>query len=806
MVLEGGYNNNPALPDMASSDDRNFGSVVPLAETEEEPGTYFLCFADKSEAGFGSSTPTAENFKLLKYVVIHTQSEPSVSGSEGVRSIATASIQLTLPPISPRPPTSPAPPARPPAPPHMPCDASTGPILASLVESCTAVGVLTTSRCENAYDGNYDGYKSLATKGSDIGRSLVLADALSSRIVFNLKESYDVSNIEFYQRLYNGFDNQVDEVTIRLYDISGSMVLNQNAQLARARPPLNHMDTFSTSVKLSYTTSDVKRIEIYITKTDDNDDSGFAEIDISHECASPPPLQPPPPTIPPPNPSSPSPPSSPPFVESFQGSVDGVRIAYAFRGTLGSNTNHTNDTQRFSVYECANFCGAGSEFQFFSGASNTLPHTMHQCTCYDKASWTVFDSSAVGFVHGTATQSISIPSVPGDTSPSSSQIMLPMQDYILPVSVPPTTTAFDITLTFTTQSITIPGNIFRISPWRINDCRPCLGISAAGRITGNLMFSEKGWWKYAETPNVVQPNTEYTVRIVLDDRKLRVFVYHGSTTQSQPFSEANTGLALTGEFPRNEKTVFFAGNDNSLQVSNVLLDTHSIAFANSHVSDLTMHFNFDSTDILKNSIRYHVGFEAAALTHASQISEHAISSPSTAVSTPNGFRGSGVLFDRHSALVLQSGEKFLNLDHTTCAWFKRTLALDTLFTTIFGFGEFFVVHFAAYFSDVSLGIGDLQLRATPTSVATPGSKWAHACASFAVGGSAILYINGTRVATAPLVQGVSPTVHFAIGASIDPSVYAATGNDRGFGGIVDDVKSWARQLTDDEIHVEYSYL
>ena len=663
--------------------------------------------------------------------------------------------------------------------------------------------MLPTSRCENLYDGNRDGYASLSRNGGDSGRSFVANDALSSQIVLHLINVYDISHFIFYQRLYNGFDNQVDEVTIRLYGVSGTLILSQNSKLARAEPPMLPMDSFAATVELSKIARRVKRIEIYITKTDDNDDSGFAEIEIANKCTSPPPPPPLPSKPPPPPPSGPVLAPTEQVIKSLKGSIDGVRIASAYRGTLGSITTQPQPQQPIglSLYDCAQFCGHfHSVFEFFTGTLSSLPHTMHQCTCYELGTWTVVDSSAVEFVHGTPPQTTTTaPAVPIDTTPSNPRMLHPIPGYILPFEVPPTTTAFDIKVSFITKSTVDLGNILRVAPWRLTaECRPCLGISGNGKIVANLMFTERGWSTYAESSHVVEPNTKYVVRMVLHDRTLRVFVYYGDSVQSEPISEANSGLALSGDFPRNEKSVLFVAGFFG-QFTNVLLDTDSIVFSNSLSSQLSMDFKFDTNDMLKNSIRYHVGFEAHSLIHASQTLEASISSPSTAVSTPNGFHGYGISFDRHSALVLRSSQNFLTPEFTVCAWAKRTLPLDTLFTTLFGFGEDFVVHYSAYFSDLSLGIGDSQLRASPTSLATPGLEWTHVCASTARGGNAIFYMNGTRVAATKLVEDVSSNGYFSIGASIEASVYATTGNDRGFGGVIDEVKGWARQLSDSEI-------
>jgi hypothetical protein len=633
-------------------------------------------------------------------------------------------------------------------------------------------------------------------------------------LVLILKEVRDISHFTFYQRLYDGFNNQVGKVSIWLYGTGGQLrSKEQNIPLSRAGPPMQQGDTFGASVELSHTVSDVKRIEIYIVETDDSDDSGFAEISILHKCDSPPPQAP---SSPPP---VPSPPKSPPPAASFHafnGAVDGTRIAYAWPGRLGGSggSSSTTSTIGFTANECSQFCGSfqsGSHVQFYTASIETLPHTLFQCTCYNASSWTVVDPNPTSvFIHGAST---------GTANPMLSSVVMPADNlesgYIKPtyarivrVPVPPTTTAFDITITIFTESILTPGNIFRISPWRLNDCRPCLTLANDGTFQANLMFSEKGWWKFVSTQHSVRPRTEYTIRIVLHDRKLSLMVDFGSQTNTEPMAEAHAGLSLAGEFPHNERQVFFASksNNNNGPPTGVLMNLDSIRIQGGLLSHQTMDFRFEANDLLKNHIRYHMGFEAPSFSHASQLASYATASPSTAVATTSGHTGGGVVFDRHSALVLQTSEVYLTQCFTTCVWMKRTMPIDTLFTTILGFGEQLVLHYEAYFDDISLKLGDHNLRATPTSLAEPGTYWSHFCVSVApVGGHAILYANGTRVGSVLRDhQTAAPNVPFAVGASIDPVVFEQTGNDRGFGGVIDELKSWARQLTDAEIHDVFS--
>jgi hypothetical protein len=638
----------------------------------------------------------------------------------------------------------------------------------------------------------------------------VVHDAINSQLVLTLKDPYDISHFTFYQRLYNGFYNQVSAVSIWLYDENGDLISNeQNLRLPRAGPPMAIQDTFGADVELSHTVSDVKRIEIYITETDDNDDSGFSEISIVHRCASPPPSPPPSPSPAPSPPVSPSPSHPSPEFEPSSGSIAGTVIAAAWPGQLG-NTGPPANITNFTETQCASYCGAfqeGSRAQFYRNVLSTLPHMLYQCTCYNASSWTIHDASHTsGFVHGRATGPV-LPALFRNTAPQmqvETGHLVPSQGYIANIDVPPTTTAFDIRVTLTTDAVVYGGNVFKISPWRINDCRPCLHISSDLRFQGSIYFSEVGWWKFATaTTHAVQPSTQYTIRLVLNDRKLRMFVDYGDHIKVSSMAEGNAGLALAGEFPHHERTVLYVSKDNNGNIAGVTVDMGSLQFHNSVDSQKAFEFNFDTGAFLKNSIRYHVGFEAPSLAHASELEAYAAASPSTALSIPYGYKGAGAGFDRHAALVLQTSEEYLKQQLTLCLWMKRFAPIDTLFTTLAGFGEDVVLHYAAYFSDVSFGVGDDQLRADPTPLAEPGTRWAHVCASYATGGLRILYVNGTRVGSSMHTGQVSSQLPFAIGASLDPTVFHQTGNDRGFGGVLDEVDAWARQLSDAEVRTVF---
>lgn len=461
--------------------------------------------------------------------------------------------------------------------------------------------------------------------------------------------------------------------------------------------------------------------------------------------------------------------------------------------------------------ECAAFCGAyasEARFVFYVGAAAELPSTYHKCTCFAADTWTVLDSSsASGFVHGESTGAAdpALAALPAPLEPTASGVWTPQQGAVVPT---PTnlsiTTAFELTITIETPGVLTPGNLLRVTPRRLDDCRPCVGVTTGGRFQANLLFSEQGWWKYVETTtHAVLPNTQYTLKVTLRDRRLRLFVDLGaSVSSSAPHAEANAGLSLSGEYPRSEPCIVYAANDANDQVSNARLLLDTLSIESTIHSHKLFEFDFES-GLLKNLVRFHVGFDAPGLTHAADVAAYAVSSPSKAVLVAEA-GGTVAKFDHHAALVLQSSADFLpngdNIgDVTLCLRTKRIGPLDTLFTALAGFGEVFALRYYAYFNDIALATNGHDVRATPSAAAEPSAdSWTHVCGSTAAGGRAVLYVNGVRVGSAPAPALASTQLPLSIGAVVDPVVVERTGN-RGFGGLIDDVVGWGRQLSDFEV-------
>jgi hypothetical protein len=752
-------------------------------------------------------------------LVVPTSTSPTpASSSARVGVVSTPPVQSTVLTLAgpPQPPSPPRPPSSPPYPPHTPCE-SNAPPLGSLVESCTATKTASGSSCANLYDGQIDGLSSFYQRGSDVGRSFVTSDATGARVELVFTTPQDISHVVFYQRLLTGFDDQVTRVSLWFYNSAGGLISKENNLVVERVQPNSGVlfagDTVASDVQLSHTIAEVKKLELYFVQVDDSDNAGFSEIALAHFCRSPPPASPSPPRSPrpPPSPAAHQPPHRPVHVHA--GAITGHLVAVAHPGLAGALTSATPSSSNSfaTVDQCAEYCGAfrtGARFAFYPNAAE-LPRSHYQCSCFAPNTYTVVDPTPTsGFVHGTAvgTQHTALAALPPPVAAPGVSYVAPSNGFVL-ANAPhnmSATSQFDVVATIRTQSEIVTGNILRVSPWRLQDCRPCLSVNGDGKLQGHIYFAEKGWWKYATVSSLtVQPNTFYTVKIKLFDRRLQVFVYDGQTVTAYPTAETTAGLSLAGEFPKPELCTVYAAKDANGQISNVLVNTDSLVVSDTLGSHQTMSFDFETT-LFKNDFRFHVGFEAPGLTRANEIGIYSTASPSATVLSADGYRGSSASFDRHAALVLQSSESFL-LDgqsltgHTQCLWMKRTLPLDTLYTTVGGFANAASLTYYAYFAELSfVTAATSALRATPA--ADPGTDWTHVCVSIGIGGLEKFYLNGTLLASrATSYTTVATSLPFAIGASIDPAVFAATGNDRGFGGLIDEVAVWGRQLSDSEV-------
>jgi hypothetical protein len=686
-----------------------------------------------------------------------------------------------------------SPPPSPP-PPLSPCDFAL-PALGPLVSSCTSAGTYAGSSCANVYDGITGGLFSIVEAGGDLDRSWVSQDAANARLTLNFKTAIDINALDVTQRLYHGYNDQVTSISVvlKLADGSEHTELDLTVERATTANKLANGDSFTARVFLSREYAGVNIIDVYLSAVMDSDDAGISELALGVGCEHRPPHPPPASSPPPP---SPSPPPIPAAISVLKGGLTGVRALY----------NNVN-----SVAACSQFCGnfdSTFTYSFYNGTN--LPTSEFNCECYAADAWTVLDASSSSvFVHGNA------------VGPGGGLFALPQAafsfGYVDVAEGLALTLASHLAVSssflFTLRGRIAPGktlstafaNVMRATPWRIRDCRPCLDVSSTQVRVSYYAGENGGWWKEAVANVMLDVGIDHVFEISLSNRRLGIVVKRNGAI----VGENSRGLEMAGDYPRYERVGVYLGraHANGNIASNFQVIHSSFTSASTVDSHKILGFDFDSTDLLANSVKFAIGFAGPALTQANALAAYASASPNAAIAVSGYASAGAAYFDRHAMLVLQADETALELDAvqnpgmTMCAWAKPTLPKNTLFTTIAGYGDELSIHYSAYFEDVSFHVNGAELRATPTSAAVPPMHaWTHLCASVARSGRAHLYVNGTVVATSDGSQAVPVLASpFGLGGSADLAIIQQTGNNRGFGGEIDGVRVWGRQLSHAEV-------
>ena len=762
--------------------------------------------------------------------VVQIPSPPPPASSSGVfdnRVGSNTAVDLPLPQLVP------------PSPPHAPC-ADVAIDMASVVASCASESAKAGSNCTNVYDGVVGGYNSILTMGGDLARSWVASDVASARLTLRFGAPIDVNALRLTQRLYHGFDNQISSLSVVARGGAGTVGIASSVPVPLAQPPMQDLEAFTATVVLPRTYGGVTELEIHIDGAMDEDDAGIEELSLAHLCPQPDPAGVSPPVQPPqtPRPSPPSHPPAPPRVATVPGALTGRVLAATWHG--GSGTADGSGEGRGAV-ECAVYCGkvSGADECSFYNASDAapLPYGVAACECYGVDGWTVLDGRAVGsgFAHAKVIPSsssfnflfpVTVFLPPSGFRPVSDGIVVPYNKHLASSS------AFELSAVIQPLSGVADsfGNVLRVAPWRhVGECRPCIDVSSGGvRAVYYTALAQSGgggsWWKAAVASHPMVAGDRYTVQAELRHRRLYVRLFAGTeTTGAQPVAEKSTGMALAGAFPPFERVAIYAGSSGAggTALANVALDAQSVSYHSLVDSHLHFAFDFDdASDFLANSARFGVGFDGPPLTQGDADPLYAAASPHAVVQAPESGSGSGnnrsgfaASFDKRGMLLATTDDPALALDGVTnagitaCLWLYPNTPRDTLFTTLLSFGSSFALRFYAYFDDLSAMVDDADTRAHAVADGEiADSVWTHACASSAQGGKTVVYVDGERIGSSGLDAAgavVAPPVEFdgplSVGASSDLSVFNATGNDRGFGGLIDDVAVWGRQLSDAEI-------
>ena len=696
-----------------------------------------------------------------------------------------------------------------------------------VISSCSAKSTKVGSNCTNVYDDVVGGYNSITTMGGDLARSWVADGVSNAEITIVFKEAVDINTLYLTQRLYHGLNNQVTSISIVVFDEADRQVeAVSGLQTPIAIAPMQALQHFVSTIRFVRTYGGVKRLRILIDGAQDSTDVGIEELSFGNVCADSLPSPPPPAAtaaaVPPPGA-----PSSPFAVTA--GAVTGQRVAASWHGSEGQiglvperrRTEDSNGDEIHTAAECAAHCGSfvGAEEYCFYNGTEPLPFAIAACECFEIGKWTILDGrSTSGFLHGKA--------VGSKTSAGSVPFFIPLNGFYSAVDggiVPfPThiaaSSAFQLSVTIQPHALigNELGNVLRVAPWRLkSECRPCIDASetkiravyytgVAGGINSATMY------KSATLTYAMTSSNTYTVVARLSERRLFVYLFLGDNVQGAPIAQISASMSLSGDFPPYERVCVYMGSvgAGNIGIANVNVDPRSVTYDGTLSSHKHLDFKFDDQgDFLRNTAKFGIGFDGPPLTQANSNALYATASPNTATrvagrSTTNY----AASFDLHSMLTLSTDlfvvDGIQNDGLTGCAWVNPTLARDTLFTTIFGCGDAFAMHYYAYFDDISVLVDGTETRALPhASANTELFTWAHFCVSFSTtGGHVRLYKDGQLVGSAvSTLDTFGCSAPFSVGGSTDLESQALTGNDRGFGGMIDDVAVWTRQLSDQEV-------
>jgi hypothetical protein len=265
-------------------------------------------------------------------------------------------------------------------------------------------------------------------------------------------------------------------------------------------------------------------------------------------------------------------------------------------------------------------------------------------------------------------------------------------------------------------------------------------------------------------------------------------------------------LNVAGSFPRAERCVVYLGKStNTRGVADVRVNVDTMAVDGTWRSTTTLATSFEN-GLLQTDEKFFPSFSAPSLQHARDFTGFASKFATRAFLGP-GHEGDAAWFSRDAALLLPTDANAFLPDGidvtglTACFWMQRQQPLDTLHPTLLSIGDAFAIRYFSFYHDIVVVVDGVTTRGRTTAdqqSAQPGTAWTHVCGSTAPGGLTALYINGAKVttSTAPtLWTTLTTTTRFSVGGDGD----AALTYDRGFGGRVDDVMVFGRQLSDAEV-------
>jgi hypothetical protein len=350
-------------------------------------------------------------------------------------------------------------------------------------------------------------------------------------------------------------------------------------------------------------------------------------------------------------------------------------------------------------------------------------------------------------------------------------------------------------------------NILRVTDPSGTQCRPCILYAAIGPRLGrfDLIFEAGGQTSNASVGISNLLTLEYArLEASLEDRVLALETFRG-TDRTQP-TGAKAVIHSAG-FPEHEPALLYIGYgaykvkasfDPRITVDRTLL------------GGARAYFRVGASTIVPNSITAN-GTTSTSLLPANG---HALyngmysSSPSISTDGP-GLGLNSVCFDGSSALVHSVvDDRFVlggyNKALSTCAWVKRTAAIDSLFTTFVDGSH--QLRLYAWYDDASLlshGSNAIDTRASPPSRADLGlNVWRHVCGGASLDGPARLWVDGALVSaeTQSAVTEPSPATRpLALGGSSNLDLHTTWGIDRGAKACMSEVVVFGRLLSNADV-------
>ena len=344
-------------------------------------------------------------------------------------------------------------------------------------------------------------------------------------------------------------------------------------------------------------------------------------------------------------------------------------------------------------------------------------------------------------------------------------------------------------------------NVLRVTRPGEAECVPCVDYEQTGEASGAFIL-QFGQATLSVAARDLLMTDYFYLDCSLTDRTLALNVYRG-TTPAFLFGQQTAFYPF--DFPEHtERAIYFARGstrargsyDPQVEISQTLLGGARAYFRVGYSTILTNSINTNGSSLQRTTLLPAYGIGAYAQMYPS--------TPTTSSDGPGGALRS-VCFDGESALAHSITDNRYVLDGeyntalTSCAWVKRTDAIDTLFSTFLdGAHQLRLYLWFDEISGLAHGHNAIDTR-SGTNLAI--GEWNHVCFGAALGQPAKLWVNGTLVSseTQTAVTGAaSATRPLGIGGSMNTQLHTTFGIDRGVKACMSEAVVFGRLLSNSD--------